>query len=188
MQTWWNYSTTGMFVSFLSTSATQQTLCRASGKSSRRSASIRAVRDSHPVAVLVEGRVFGHPTHETIGQIHSIGTKAFGFFHHAASELEPGYAAITVGSSLKPPTDLSLGADVESFRDFDIGNDFAGQECKQLIGQLAHGAYIESVQSGVFVLCTCAVRPGQQTIPSSMADKLSVAIGTVLSTRLPEDS
>jgi hypothetical protein len=143
-----------------------------------------AGRDCHPVAVQVDASTFLRSNGETNGHVHSIGASAFRFFRKAVCDLEPEYAAITVGSSLKSPMDLSFGATEETFRDFYLSGDFANQYCGQLIDRFARVAYVETIRKGLLIICSDAFRPDFGSSSISMVDELSVGVGTALSTAM----
>jgi hypothetical protein len=143
-----------------------------------------AMRDYHPIAILVDGAALTKSETSSNGQADLLNKKVLGFFRDAVTTLKPGYAAITIQSSLQCPSDLAFNVRSTAFRDCFISNDFCGRECRTAVAKMAPDAHIEDLPSGVIALCSGLFRPDVTAKKGSISDDVSNAIAELVASQM----
>lgn len=143
-----------------------------------------ATHDYHPIAILVDGAALKKSEAGSNGRAGLLGRKVLEFFRDAVMTLKPGYAAISIESSLECPSDLAVNGKSTALRDCFISNDFCGRECRELVARMAPDAYIEGLPSGVIALCSGLCRPDVAAEKGSISDDVSNAIAELVASQM----
>lgn len=132
--------------------------------------------DHHPVAIWLDGSVFFRPPGKTTKSEKKFGKKVYSRFRKLVLGTNPSYAAMTIESGLKCPTDLRNDKKSIAFLDFYVSADFIGRDGIAMIRDASVGAFHEPLPGGLMTCCSRTFA-SQSSISSESAYLLSASVG-----------
>jgi len=136
--------------------------------------------DTHPLVIWSEGEAFSGPDRRVTKATRRAGRKVYDRFLALVKILSPAYAAITVEYSLECPTDLRYDSRSYAFRDFFVSGEFIGQSNLRQIREMFEDAYVEVVNSGLYISSFSAFNPLNEDLNSQLATSKSVIVAKVI--------
>jgi hypothetical protein len=142
--------------------------------------------DSHSIAIVGEGQFcecFEDDLTQTsdYAERKQAGLKCYRTFVRICQETDPDYAAILVEDYLPCWTDLRRGDGKRAFHDFYVSRGTLGDRAITDIRNMSRGAYVEELDTGLYVSTFELLNPRQASLPDEQSHWLSSEVANLIS-------